>query len=129
MLEGISKKILLVDDEQVVLDTLGRILKEASYEVITAGEGEKAVELARQYHPDLIILDIIMPDISGEDIAVILTEDISTARIPIIFLSGILTKEEGITIKKTGQYPILAKPVTANELLKSVERVLCRSPF
>ncbi len=129
MSEELSKKILLVDDEQVVLDTLGRILKESSYEVITTHEGEKAIELARQHHPDLIILDIIMPNLSGEDIAVILTEDISTASIPIIFLSGILTKEEGITIKQTGQYPILAKPVTANELLESIEKVLFRSSF
>lgn len=121
------KKILIVDDEKDVIGIISDILEYAKYEIIAATNGEEAIELAKQKRPDLILLDIMMPDISGEDVAEMLSDDPSTADIPIIFLTGILTKEEEASIRKTGAQSIIAKPCTANELIDKIEKLISYS--
>ena len=119
------KKILLVDDELDTVTLLGNILKRADFDVILTTKGKEAIELARSSKPDLIILDVVMPDILGGEVANILHKDSSTSSIPVILLSGLNTKEdEEIIKKKTGSYKILAKPITAEELLEAVNRTL-----
>ena len=118
-------KILLVDDEQDSLIYLSRILKRANYQVITTSRGKEAIELANHQHPDLIILDIIMPDISGDRVAAMLSENPSTADIPIIFLTVIFTREEEKVLgRRNGKYYIMAKPAIVEELLKMVRNIL-----
>ena len=119
------KKILVVDDEQEVLIHLTNILKRAHYEVISTTKGKEAVQLAKKLKPDLIILDILIPDMGGPEICHVLSEIPSTTNIPIIFLSGLNTKEdERIIREKTGRYHILAKPITAEAVLEAVRRGL-----
>lgn len=119
------RTILVVDDEKDVVSYLSNILKHANYEVISTTKGKEAVELATYRHPDLIILDILMPDMSGDQVAAILRQNPSTANIPIIFLTVIFTKkEERILGRRNGRYYIMAKPAVAEELLKIVHKVL-----
>jgi len=119
------KKILVVDDEEEVLVHLTNILKRANYEVISTARGKEAVELAMNLRPELIILDIVLPDMGGSEIAGILVRNPSTANIPIIFLTGILTKQEEEAVEsKTGKHYVIAKPTTAEELLKMVRKIL-----
>lgn len=119
------KKILVVDDEEEILTHLSNILKRANYEVISTTKGKQAIGLAQNLKPDLMILDVVIPDMLGGEIARILSESPSTHNIPIIFISGLNTQEDvEIIRKKTGNYHILAKPITAEEILETVSKVL-----
>ena len=89
-----EKTILLVDDEKETLMFLANTLKRLGYKVITASSGAEAITKTKDNSPDLILLDVLMPGISGDDVAVILSQDPDTANIPIVFLTGIISKEE-----------------------------------
>ena len=124
MADQASQKILVVDDEVETLTHISNILKHANYEVISAAWGKQALELARSRGPDLIILDVMLPDMEGSEVAAALSGDPSTARIPIIFLTGIITKQEESLVKRTGRHYVMAKPTTGRELLEMVKKVL-----
>lgn len=119
------KTILLVDDEEDILISLSSILKKSNYDVIPAAEGKEVLPLARRFKPDIIILDLMLPDMDGTEVAFGLEKDFTTKDIPIIFLTGMLTKEEEMPLKKTGRrHYAVAKPVTAKELLKVIDSAL-----
>ena len=125
------KRILIVDNEEDIVISLGSILKRANYEVISATSGQEALKLAREKTPDLIILDIIMPDIDGGGVANILSEGAATANIPVIFLTGILSKEEELLGqkeggRKSGSYYMMAKPVSKDALLDMINKILTK---
>ena len=125
MLDTHGKKILVVDDEEVMRSFLSDILADAGYNVQVAATGGEALELVQKLQPNLIILDIVMPDMSGDKVAAILRENPSTAKIPIIFLSGIITKQEEEVIgKETSKQCLLAKPIERKDLLEMVRKVL-----
>jgi len=118
-------KILVVDDEKEVVSLLSDVLKRANYEVISTTKGKEAVDLVLGLRPDLIILDIVMPDMDGSEIAAVLKENSSTTDIPIIYLTGILNKEEEESVDgKSGKHYIVAKPVAIEELLLVVKKAL-----
>jgi two-component system OmpR family response regulator len=119
------KKILLVDDEKETLSQLASILKRESYEVVSTSEGKQAVPLAMSAKPDLIILDMVLPDMLGAEISHELSKNPSLSSIPIIFLTGLNTKEDEEIIKeKAGNYRLLAKPITREELLEAIRNVI-----
>lgn len=124
MLETPPKKILVVDDEKDVLASLVQFLKRFQYQVFATSNAREALGIAKTIKPDLAILDIMMPEIGGEEIAANLAQNPDTASIPIIFLTGILKKEEEPSSKKTGKHYILAKPTTGKELLSLVDKIL-----
>lgn len=114
------KKILIVDDNKVILRTLENILLRAGYSVIPLSLGREAIKIAKERSPDLIILDIMMPDMDGGDVAFILKNDPQTENIPIIFLSSLVTKrEEQSSSKKHGIY-FIAKPFERDDLLRQI---------
>ena len=116
-----TKKILIVDDDPVNLQMLRKIFDNHEYSVIQAAGGFEAVEVAKNDHPDLIILDIVMPDMDGGQVANILKNDPSTQKIPIIFLSSLIKKEEEkYSSMREGVY-LMAKPFDRYELLKKVK--------
>ena len=118
------KKILVVDDEQETLAHLTSILKRAQYQVISSTTGKEAIELAIDTKPDLLILDIFIPDMRGWEIRHKLLENEATAQIPVIFLTGLNTQEDERIIRESGNYHLLAKPVTSESVLEAVRRVL-----
>jgi two-component system, OmpR family, alkaline phosphatase synthesis response regulator PhoP len=118
------KKILIVDDEGDVLEVLAARLGLAGYQVIKAHNGKEAVERARIELPDLIILDILMPEMGGEEAGEILRSSPATKDIPIIFLTCLFTKQDekkdGHTL---GKNIFVAKPYDVKELLEIVRRI------
>lgn len=114
----------MVEDEEETLTHISNILRRSNYEVFSTTKGREALELVKRSKPDLIILDIVIPDMSGCDVAATLAESPATKSIPIIFLTGILTKEEELSVEKTGEHYIMSKPTTGREILDMVKKVL-----
>ena len=123
-----EKTILTVDDENRILELIKDILSVNGYSVITASSGKEAIAKSKKHGPDLIIMDIMMPDLDGAKAVKLLKEDSRTRDIPILFLSGIIVKEEGKSqsdINVGGDYySALPKPFGAEELLNTVNKLL-----
>lgn len=103
---------------------LTKILERANYEVISTSTGQEAVGLAKKQQPSLIILDVVLPDIDGGEVASILSKDSSTANIPIVFLTGVIRKDEEAEGLKTGKRYVIAKPVVVEDLLRIMDQAL-----
>ena len=111
------KKILIVDDEISITNMLKEALNNM-YEVRSENNGLVALKVAQEFSPDLIILDIEFPNTSGGEIASQIETNHKLKDTPIIFLTGILKKEEERTI---AGHPFLAKPVNIVELFENID--------
>jgi CheY-like chemotaxis protein len=121
------KKILLIDDEKDLCFFLKANLENTGeFDVLVSNRGDKGIKLAQEEKPDLILLDILMPGMSGDEVAEIILEDPVTANIPIIFLTSMVTKEEigDDSIKKRGGRSFMAKPITTKEIVAAIKKVL-----
>ncbi|MDD5327700.1 MAG: response regulator [Phycisphaerae bacterium] len=118
--------VLVVDDEEDVLKMLEKRLTSQGYSVITATDGAEAVVLAKSRHPDIIILDIMMPrGMEGGQVAAELKDHPSTRNIPVIFLTGLCSKaEEKRHGSIIGSNITLAKPVDPEVLLDRIKKLL-----
>jgi len=120
-----QKTILVVDDEKDIVKILQERLLANDYKVLIAFGGEEALVKAKSFHPDLIILDIMMPDLSGTTVAEKLKENRETKNIPIIFLTCLVEKEEEKESKHIiGNNLFFAKPFDTEELVKTVGNIL-----
>ncbi len=117
-------KILLIDDEEVVLDSCVRMLRGGNYEVATANDGAKGVALAKEFHPDLIIVDLKMPGISGLEVLEQVHQFDPT--IVSIMLTGYATVGSAVDAMKKGACDFLPKPITPDEFRLVVTRALER---
>lgn len=114
------KKILIVDDDPVNLHLLKNVFNSDEFHVLQASGGYQAINIAKNDHPNLIILDIVMPDMDGGEVASILKNDLSTQKIPIIFLSSLIKKEEEqYSSTQYGIY-LMSKPFDRDALLNKV---------
>jgi CheY-like chemotaxis protein len=118
-----SKTILIVDDEEDVLKVTEKRLVDAGYTVMTANGGREGLRIAKKEQPDLILLDINMPDLDGGEVGQILKIDPDTKRIPIIFLTALVSRGEAAAPNIGGQCYI-SKPYDLKELLAAIrERI------
>jgi CheY-like chemotaxis protein len=125
---GTMTKILLVDDSKFLRMASERALARAGYSVITADEGGKAVELAKKETPDVILLDMLLPGMTGPDVLKSLKKDPSTAGIPVIAFTGLSNKNEG-RLRKDGACAYLEKSTLeldkgCDTLLKELAKIL-----
>src|ERR1035437_2120826 len=121
-----KKKILVVDDEPDVTELVAYNLKAKGFHVETLNDATASISKARNYHPDLIILDIMMPHLSGIQICRIFRNDSKLARIPIIFLTAKAEPQDRIEGLESGADDYLAKPFSPRELMLRVESILRR---
>ena len=121
-----KKKILVVDDEASMTRMLRRNLESTGrYEVRTENSGAAAVAAARDFRPDFILLDVMMPGIDGGEVAARLKDDKELANIPVVFLTAIVQQEETTpTGSKIGGCEYLAKPVKTEDLVACIEKHL-----
>jgi signal transduction histidine kinase len=117
----IMKKILVVEDVQTLRRDIVEMLSYEGYDVEGAENGLVGVERARQYQPDLIICDIMMPGLDGFGVLETLRKDRSTAKIPFIFLTARTERPDERKGMELGADDYLTKPFTATELIKTVE--------
>ena len=113
-------KILIVDDVVSNVLLLKILLANEKFQVCTANNGTSCIEQARKELPDLILLDVMMPDISGFDAAVVLKKDPLTKEIPIIFLTALNTPQDLVHGFKVGASDFLTKPFNKEELVMRV---------
>lgn len=120
------KKILIADDEPDILEIIQFNLQQEGYEVITAKNGDEAIEMARKHKPALIILDIMMPGKNGIDVCNILRMDAAFKETLIVFLSAL--SDEGTEIRglETGADDYLTKPVSPKVLMSKVNALFRR---
>ncbi|MCV2364339.1 response regulator [Paucibacter sp. DJ1R-11] len=111
-------KILVVDDDRLVLATLTYGLAQAGFEVIDADNGDDAILLAREHRPELALLDIRMEGLSGFDVAAYLREYL---QIPFMFLSAFADEETVAKVKELGAVAYLVKPLDIHQIVPAVE--------
>jgi CheY-like chemotaxis protein len=120
----IRAKILIVDDEAAIREYEATLLGELGHEVLAAADGAEALRLAREKQPDLVLLDIMMPELSGIEVCRQLRADPNTRDIRVIVVSAVDAKralEESII---AGADDFLAKPINALELMVRVRSIL-----
>ncbi len=117
-----EKTILIADDEPGHVSTLAAFLRERGYRVVVARDGEEAVSMAFKHRPNLIILDIMMPRMDGTDAAMMLRHDDRTSKIPIFFLTAVITAADEPDIKGNPN-SVFAKPVKYTELLDAIRKI------
>lgn len=118
-----KKKILLVDDEENFTRIVKLNLESTDkYEVKVENKGAFVLETAKAFKPDLILLDVVMPDKEGSEIAAEMRQDENLNKIPVVFLTALVTKEEtGKNCSLISGNPFIAKPVNLNELIHCIE--------
>jgi len=118
-----ADKILVVDDEISLQETLAYNLKKQGYDVQTTGEGTEALELAREMKPDLIILDVMLPGLDGFEICRILRKEMST---PVLMLTARDDEIDRVVGLEVGADDYMAKPFSMRELIARVKAMLRR---
>jgi len=118
--------ILVTDDDAEQRSLYAEILTAAGYRVLQASDGEGAVTLARSEHPDLMLMDVTMPVVSGWNAVRVLREDPSTLAIPIIVVTGLVDTWDRDASIAAGADSHLTKPVRPERLLSEVRRILHR---
>ena len=103
-------RILAVDDEYINTQVIKSLLRE-EYDVLTALNGQEAIDQVKRYMPDLILLDVMMPDMSGFEVCKIIKDDAQSADIPIIFLTALDTHDGQLEGLELGAIDYLAKPI------------------
>jgi len=126
-LSGTRVKILAVDDEKSTIDALRISLESENYEVLEAYTGDGAIKKAGSVPLDLILLDIMLPDITGYEICNRLKKNPNTRSVPIIMITAYGTIEKAVEALKTGAFDYITKPFDQNELKVKIRIALQRS--
>lgn len=127
MSEAKGKKILVVDDEADVTDLLAYHLKSKGYEVVALNDANGSLGAARSFVPDLVILDVMMPDLTGIQICRLLRADPQLKNVPVIFLTAKAEEGDRIQGLEIGADDYVCKPFSTKELMLRVQSILRRS--
>jgi two-component system OmpR family response regulator len=119
-----SSKILVVEDDPDLLETLKYNLKKESYTVVTAVDGEQALEAARKEKPDLIILDVMLPKLNGFEVCRILRKDMT---VPVLMLTAKASETDRVVGLEIGADDYVTKPFSMRELIARIRAMLRRT--
>jgi CheY-like chemotaxis protein len=122
-------KVLVVDDEvDFCYFVQKNLMRDGMFDVIIATNGNDGIELAKNEEPDIILLDLFMPDMPGEDVADALKENTVTADIPILFVTALATNDDIVDSEenKIGNNYILPKPVRTKKLIETIMKILSK---
>jgi len=123
-MKSAAPRILVVDDEQAVLDLLVYNLRKAHYDVLTAVDGSQALQLARHAGPDLILLDLMLPEVDGLDVC---RELRHTSKVPIIMITARGDEVDRVVGLELGADDYICKPFSVRELMARLKAVLRRA--
>ena len=119
-----NRTILVVDDDKKIVDLVSLYLKRDGYSVLTAYDGRQALDLARRKQPDLVVLDLLLPELSGTDVCRLLRAE---SRVPIIMLTARSTDDDKLAGLDLGADDYVTKPFNPRELVARIRAVLRRA--
>lgn len=118
------RKLLIADDEEGVRSLVRMTLESDAYEILEASDGEQALALAREHHPGLVLLDVVMPGLSGIEVCRALKGDPATATIAVVMLTAKAQASERAAGRAAGADDYFTKPFSPKALLSKVEEML-----
>jgi two-component system OmpR family response regulator len=118
-------RILLVDDEESFTRVTQLTLTD--YDIVVENDSTRALGRAREFEPDLILLDVMMPNFDGGDVAAQIRDDAKLKQVPIVFLTALVTQKESAHRPVMGGYPFIAKPITPELLAQNIDKFLRNS--
>ena len=116
--------ILVIDDDKELIESLKEFLDVRGFDVASAYDGKSGIEIARRDKPDLIILDITMPDMDGRDVLIEIKKDDDIKDIPVIVLTGMEDQFSRNHVMELGAYEYLTKPYDSYTLLRQINNVI-----
>lgn len=116
--------VLIVDDSKTVVHALKTILEADGYQTLTAMNGEQAIEMTRQHKPDVVLMDVIMPGMTGFQATRVLHKDPETSHIPVVIISASEQPTEKAWCKRLGAKGFLPKPIQRGHLFPCIEDLL-----
>jgi two-component system cell cycle response regulator DivK len=119
-----SKKVLIVEDNELNMKLFHDLLDSQGYETLQTREGLQALALARQHRPDLILMDIQLPEISGLEVTRWLKEDEELSHIPVVAVTAFAMKGDEERIRQGGCEAYISKPISISAFLDTVRRHL-----
>lgn len=119
-----KKRILLIDDHQTVFRLLEAIVRIKGYQLLYAENGQQGIAMARKEQPDLVLLDVMMPDIDGFKVCQYLKENRDTMAIPVVFLTARGAEDDLENGRRAGADGFVTKPFQTIEVLSQIERML-----
>lgn len=119
-------KILVIDDEPDAVDLVAFNLREAGYEVVTGADGNEALKKAREHVPDLIVLDLMLPEVDGLEVCKILRRDPAVSHVPIIMLTAKAAEIDRVLGLELGADDYVTKPFSPRELVLRIKKMLAR---
>jgi two-component system cell cycle response regulator DivK len=117
-----SKKVLIVEDNELNMKLFNDLLEAHGYETFQTRDGMEAMDLARKHGPDLIVMDIQLPEVSGLDVTKWLKEDKDLKRIPVIAVTAFAMKGDEEKIREGGCEDYIAKPISVTKFLETIQR-------
>lgn len=116
-----TKKIMIVEDNELNMKLFHDLLKASGFDVVGTRDGRKAVELARQERPDLILMDIQLPEVSGLDVTAWLKDDDDLRHIPVIAVTAFAMKGDEERIREGGCEAYISKPISVGKFVETVK--------
>ncbi|RKR03083.1 response regulator receiver protein [Maricaulis maris] len=124
MLQVMPKKVLIVEDNELNMKLFNDLLEAHGYETLQTKDGFKALEMAREHTPDLILMDIQLPEVSGLEVTKWLKDDDSLAAIPVVAVTAFAMKGDEERIREGGCEAYLSKPITVATFIETVRQFL-----
>jgi two-component system cell cycle response regulator DivK len=124
MLQVMPKKVLIVEDNELNMKLFNDLLEAHGYETLQTKDGFKALEMAREHTPDLILMDIQLPEVSGLEVTKWLKDDESLSEIPVVAVTAFAMKGDEERIREGGCEAYLSKPITVTTFIETVRQFL-----
>tara|TARA_R100000455_G_C6268937_1_gene124504 strand:- start:787 stop:1164 length:378 start_codon:yes stop_codon:yes gene_type:complete len=124
MLQVMSKKVLIVEDNELNMKLFHDLLEAHGYDVLGTRNGLKALELAREHRPDLILMDIQLPEVSGLEVTKWIKDDEELSAIPVIAVTAFAMKGDEERIRAGGCEAYMSKPITVTTFIETVQKFL-----
>lgn len=124
MLQVMTKKVLIVEDNELNMKLFHDLLEAHGYETLQTRDGLKALDIAREHRPDLILMDIQLPEVSGLEVTKWIKDDEDLAAIPVVAVTAFAMKGDEERIRQGGCEAYLSKPITVSTFIETVRRFL-----
>ena len=119
-----AKTVLVVEDNDLNMKLFHDLLEAHGYHILQTKNGKDALRLAREHHPDLILMDIQLPEISGLEVTKLIKADDSLSRIPVVAVTAFAMKGDEEKIREGGCEAYIAKPISVAHFIETVQRFL-----